>query len=424
MSLPINKREFDVFLSHAHKDKRFIDELDQWLSEVAGLSVWYDHREFSGGSMLATDLQQAIERCKGVLLVASDVSLSKGWVKAEYNSAMDERANNEDFRVVALRIGNADVSTLMKGVTWINVPDGHLTEDIAFSIILAFYPGEKRPKPKGARDVYVSCSWRQNDNNSAKAVFQTLVEQGFRLVGDSKDQKGFRSGERAQQIISSCGALVSIIPYRDQKLAESEKKPYSYFLQEIDYAASIGLPTIVIADPRIQRQDASDQEWLRMQTDDRVCPPSVSGELEELWDKWIKPPVEQYIFFAMDIDSSAIRAAGPARQLIERVTGMRTAVVGNEIYEQPLNSAVMKAVCKAFVVIADISDDNINSCIEAGMGLAVETNVHLIAQGESRRPPFMLRAIQMLTYINDVERIGILHKIARLYRRRVINAEL
>mgnify|MGYP000002583825 CR=1 FL=1 len=423
MPLPINKREFDVFLSHAHKDKRYVDELDQWLSEIAGMNVWYDAREFSGGSMLATDLQQAIERCRGILIVASGVSLSQGWVKAEYNSAMDERANNEDFRVVALRIGDADVSSLMKGVTWIEVPEEGLTEDIAFSIILAFYPGEKRPKPSVARDVYISCSWRHNESNSANAVSRTLIEQGFRLIGDSKDQKGFGSGDRVHQIISSCGALVSIIPYREEEIADSEKSPYKYFLREIDYAESLGLPVLVIADPRIKRSDASDKEWLRMETDSQLCPISVSCELEELWNLWVKPPTEQYVFCAMDLDSSAIRAMGPVRQLIERVTGMRT-VVGNEIHEQPLNAAVMKAVCNAFVVIADISEDNINSCIEAGMGLAVETNVHLISYGKPRRPPFMLRAIQMPTYENDVERIGILHSIVRSYRRRVINAEL
>jgi len=48
----------------------------------------------------------------------------------------------------------------------------------------------------------------------------------------------------------------------------------------------------------------------------------------------------------------------------------------------------------------------------------------LISYGKPRRPPFMLRAIQMPTYENDVERIGILHSIVRSYRRRVINAEL
>jgi hypothetical protein len=84
----------------------------------------------------------------------------------------------------------------------------------------------------------------------------------------------------------------------------------------------------------------------------------------------------------------------------------------------------MKTVCNAFVVLADLTDDNVNACIEAGMGLAIGTNVQLIAHGESRRPPFMLRALQMPAYRDAVERIGILHKIIRPYRRRVINAEL
>ncbi len=423
MTLPIHKREFDIFLSHAHKDQLFVEEVDRWLTEAAGLNVWYDARELGGGSLLATDLQRAIERCKGVLLVASDESMERGWVQAEYNSSMDERANHKGFRVVALRIGNANVSALMKGITWIDVPEARLTEEIAFSILRAFYPGEKRPNPTTARDVYISCSWRNSDSSSAKTVCQKLMEQGFRLVGDSRDQKGFGQGDRVQRIISSCGAFVAIIPYRDEEVAEAEKGPYKYFLREIDYAVKLGLPTIVIADPRIRRKDASDEKWLRVKTDSSDCPSPVGFELENLWDQWLGPPDAQYIFCAMDLDSDVTRATGPVRQMVELVTGMST-IVGNEIHEQPLNSAVMKAVCSAFVVIADISDDNVNSCIEAGMGLAVGTNVHLVAYGEPRRPPFMLRAIQMPTYKNDVERIGILHKIVRRYRRRIINAEL
>src|SRR5215469_11060751 len=122
MKLPINKRDFDVFLSYAHQDRVFVSELDNWLTEKAGFSVWYDARELAGGALLATDLQRAIERCRGILLVASDEALARGWVKAEYNSAMDERANDGPFRVVALRVASANVQELMRGTTWSDVP--------------------------------------------------------------------------------------------------------------------------------------------------------------------------------------------------------------------------------------------------------------------------------------------------------------
>lgn len=423
MTLPIHKRDFDVFLSHAHKDVAFVSQLDGWLTQTAGFSVWYDARELSGGSLLATDLQRAIERCRGALLVASDESLERGWVKAEYNSAMDERANHEHFRVVALRLLNAEIRDLMRGTSWIDVPDARLDASTAAAIIQAFYPGDKRPNPATARDVFISCSWHRDDSMSARAVCGALMEQGFRLIGDASDQQGFGGGDRVQRIIASCGAFVSIVPFRGVESASLNETSYKYFLREIDLAAALGLAAVIVVDPRVRRIDGPDHDWLRMETSLTQCPSSVLAALEALSEEWRAPAKPQYVFCAMDLESDAARPGGPIRHLIERITGMPT-IVGSEIHEQPLQSAITKKVCEAFLVLADVTDDNVNACIEAGMGLAVGTNVELLARGKPRRPPFMLRALQMPTYDDDVERIGIVHRIVRPYRRRVINAEL
>jgi len=422
MTLPIQRRDFDVFLSHAHKDASFVSQLDRWLTN-AGLRVWYDARELAGGALLATDLQAAIERCRGILLVASGESLARGWVKAEYNSAMDERANQDAFRIVALRLPEANVKELLKGTTWIDLPGPSLAQDSALAIIGAFYPGEKRPNPATARDVFISCSWQPDDSESARTVCRALVEQGFRLIGDARDQKGFGKGQRVERIIASCGAFVGILPFREVESASAADGPYKYFVREMDIAARLELPAVIVADPRIRRADGSDTGWLRMETAATECPGPVSVNLSGLWEQWRDPPVPQFVFCAMDLDSDLARPGGPIRHLIERITGMAT-IVGSEIHEDNLQSAVMKKVCEAFVVLADITDDNLNTCIEAGMGLAVGTNVELVARGKSRRPPFMLRALQMPTYEDDVERLAVLHRILRPYRRRVINPEL
>jgi hypothetical protein len=422
MSLPIQKRDFDVFLSHAHKDAALVSRFDRWLTN-AGLRVWYDQRELAGGALLATDLQAAIERCRAILLVASAESLSRGWVKAEYNAAMDERANHESFRVVALRLPDANVNELLKGTTWIDLPDPCLDHDSAMAIIRALYPGEKRPNPATARDVFISCSWQPDDSESARAVCRALVEQGFRLIGDARDQKGFGKGQRVERIVASCGAFVSILPFRAVEAACASERPYNYFVREMDIAAQLDLPTVIIADPRIRRIDGSDAGWLRMETTATQCPTAVSAKLTGLWEDWRQPPAPQYVFCAMDLDSDLATSSSPIRHLIERITGMAT-IVGTEIHEDNLQSAIMKRVCNAFVVLADITDDNLNTCIEAGMGLAAGTNVELLARGKPRRPPFMLRALQMPTYEDDMERLAVLHRIFRPYRRRVINAEL
>lgn len=156
MPTPLNRRDFDIFLSHAHQDQPFISQLEQWLTVKAGFSVWYDARELSGGALLATDSQDAIERCRGVLLLASENSLTRGWVKNEYNSAMDERANEPPFRVVALRLASVNVKELMKGTTWIDVPEARLDASTVLATIVAFYPGEKLPNPATARDVFIT----------------------------------------------------------------------------------------------------------------------------------------------------------------------------------------------------------------------------------------------------------------------------
>jgi len=422
MTLPIQRRDFDIFLSHAHKDAAFVTQLDRWLMG-AGLRVWYDERELAGGALLATDLQAAIERCRGVMLVASDESLGRGWVKAEYNAAMDERANHDAFRIVALRFPNANVMELLKGTTWIDLPEPRLDPDSALAIIRSLYPGEKRPNPATARDVFISCSWQSGDSESARTVCRALVEQGFRLIGDARDQKGFGAGERVERIIASCGAFVGILPFREVESASANERPYKYFITEMDVAARLNLPTVVVADPRIRRVDGSDAGWLRMETTATQCPSTVSVNLNGLWEQWREPPVPHYVFCAMDLDSDVGRAEGPIRHLIERITGMAT-IVGSDIHEDNLQSAIIKKVRDAFVVLADISDDNLNTCIEAGIGLAAGTNVELVARGKARRPPFMLRALQMPTYESDVERLAVLHRVLRPYRRRIINAEL
>lgn len=422
MSLPIQRRDFDVFLSHAHKDKEFVAALDRWLTK-AGLRVWYDARELAGGALLATDLGAAIARCRGVLIVASDDALRSGWVKAEYNAAMNERANQDAFRLVVLRLPDVNVKDLLQGTSWIDLPGATLDADTALAIVGAFHPGERRPNPATARDVYISCSWQSDDGDSARAVCKELVAQGFRLIGDARDQKGFGSGERVERIIASCGAFVGILPYRGVDSASATEKPYKYFLSEMDAAADLDLPTLIVADPRIRRVDGADAAWLRMDTSASACPAAVSEALGSLWEQWHEPPAPQYIFCATDLESEIARLGGPLRHLIERITGMAT-VIGTDIHDQDTPSAIMKKICSAFLVLADVTDDNLNTCIEAGMALAAGTNVELIARGRMRSPPFMLRSLQMATFEDDVERIATLHRVLRPYRRRVINAEL
>jgi TIR domain len=423
MSSNVHKRDFDIFLSHAHNDKQFVDYLDNWLTEFVGFNVWYDSRELSAGALLASDLQKAIQRCRGILIVVTDIAMQKGWVKAEYNSAMDEKANNPDFRVIALRVDNANVDELMRGITWIDIQSKELSAESATLIIKAFYPGEKRPNPKTSKDIYVSCSWRNSDNTSAITVMKKLMSLGIRLIGDSEDQETFGEGNRIERIISSCGAFISIIPFRDENIAKRGERPYKYFLEEIDFANKLGVPALVISDPRIKPSEKEANKWFELDMNSELISDELNVALENLFYDWKKPISPQYIFCAMDLDDESKKSASNFRSLIERVTGMET-IVGTEITKEPLQRSIISSINNSFLTIADITNDSLNTCIEAGIAIASNTNVALISFGAPRRPPFMLRSLQLYSFSNEAEKIGLIHKVVWPYRRRIINAEL
>jgi hypothetical protein len=427
MSVPVGRRQFDAFLSYAHTDKVFVDALFLWLTEVAGLNIWYDARNMDGGAAIGIGLHKAIEQCRGILLLASADAIQRGWVRDELNVALDERAQSPDFRVIPLRIANANVGELVRGLSWIDVPGTELTPDVAAPILRAFYPGDRRPDPRLSRDVYVSASWQSGDNIGALAVCRALVTAGFRLIGDAKDQKGFK-GDRLQSIIASCGAFVCVIPYRGDDRACAAEGPYRYFLRELDLAERSDLPAIVVADSRVHRIDGDDKTWLRMDSGTSACPADVVEAIDSLWNVWKSPARPQYIFFATDLDAPGARRSSDLRELIERITAMPT-VVGDEIHEAPLQDSIARSLKEAFLVIADITGStepifNLDVCIEAGIARAVDGNLVLISAGNPRRPPFMLRDLQMPTYQNAVEQLGLIHRIVIPYRRRVLNAEL
>jgi len=425
----VERREYDLFLSHSHADAAFVRTLYTWLTEIAGLKVWYDQRYMPSQS-IAGGLQSAIERCRAALVVASAEAIRSGWVRSEVEIALGEQNNsNGAFRFIPLRLAGAPVEKLTSYISWIDVPEPELTPEVAASILFGLHPVERWPEPASSRDVYVSASWRPADRASAEAVCRCAVDAKFRLIGDSPTQRGY-SGDRISAIVASCGAAIVVIPYRGEEKARADVGACRYFLREHDLAVAAGLPTLVIADPRLRRDDGDDGDWLRLPTAAAACTQEVTAAIDALWHDWCPPPAPHKVFYATDLEAGAAKPGSDVRRLIELVTGMPTQV-GSDIQERDLQAAITDAIRRAFLVIADLTDAagsprfNVDVCIEAGMAVALGRDLAMMVQGEPRRPPFMLRGGgQLHAYRDGVEQLGRIRKLAWDYRRRVINAEL
>lgn len=427
MSKAVGKRAHDVFLSHAHVDVSFANEVRDWL-ESAGFVVWFDGQSMSAGQQIADALTRGISDSRAMLVLATAEAVSKGWVRYEVGVAIDEHARDADFKVIVACIGKADMDALGRGFSKIQIDEPVLDLDFAKKLLNAFHPTGSPVVPGRTRDAYVSLSWSNDDKAMSHAICTVARNEGFRLIGDSKDRPSY-SDNRIRDVMSTCGALIAILPWRDAEEAWADdeprgKNPYRYFLREVDLAAEMGLPCCVIAPEGLHRVDGDDSAWLRLPKDTIEAPEAVRSALSLLYDDWVEPTSEDTVFFSTELETDRMLKDGTVRHLIQAITQMRM-ITGPDLHQTNTTDAIIDQLKSAQVVIADLTgagdeETNLNVAIEAGIAYSHGRAVRLIAQGGSRRPPFMLRNTgQFPKYQSDLDRLALLRKTASQFRRRV-----
>lgn len=192
----LKQRQYHAFLSHAHADKAIVDQLYQWLTDVAGLEVWYDSRNLPAGTQIGTYLAEAITQCQSAVLVLSQKSVESGWVREEYECANAQRAKYKGmYHIIPILIEDCAPPGFLTSTLWIDLQRRNLDLEIAANLLQGFYyhnPQTHFGKP----DVYVSRTWKPNDAALADLVCRSLSKR-YRLIGDAprsnpqQPQEGF-----------------------------------------------------------------------------------------------------------------------------------------------------------------------------------------------------------------------------------------
>jgi hypothetical protein len=68
----VGRRKFHAFLSYAHADKEQADVLFHFLSQVAGIPIWYDAVSLPPGAAIAPTLHEAIESSRAAIILLSE----------------------------------------------------------------------------------------------------------------------------------------------------------------------------------------------------------------------------------------------------------------------------------------------------------------------------------------------------------------
>jgi hypothetical protein len=423
---PTDKRDFHAFISYRHYDQEIVDKIDFWLTEIAGFDIWLDRRNLPPSSKITSYLPMAIENSRAIILILSKQAVSSGWIKEEYDYAIAQRAEFPDFRIIPIVIEDCEIPRFIQTTKWIELKEGKLEVQFCQELITALTYRQGFLNMKSGKDIYISRSWRQSETEVPDNICIFFHKAGFRLIGDTEDQKVFDKKDRIPSIISSCGGLLAILPNREETSSISK-----YMLQEIQYGIELGLKCIVYAlDGIEERVDIPQNDLVHLikisladlENDSLFKKKLEEGE-ELMEESWRDPPNSHYIFLSTRFSEEFKESKEAQKNIIETITSM-PCVIGDEIRTGSVQNVITDKIKNAYAMISDISDDNINTSIEAGIGIGAGKRLHLMSLGPRKSPPFMFRNQQVWTYEDNISLIGLTYKLIHPYRRRILNNEL
>jgi len=134
-----------VFVSHASEDKeRFVVPFATALRDN-GVNAWLDKWEILPGDSLVDKLfEEGLKSAAAVVIVLSQHSANKPWVKEELNKAIVDRVAKQ-IKIIPIVIDDCEVPEALKSTVWERVTDLQHFEPSLERVLNAIF--EKREKP-------------------------------------------------------------------------------------------------------------------------------------------------------------------------------------------------------------------------------------------------------------------------------------
>ena len=405
-------------------DNDFTDRL-HGLLEQAGFNVWYDEKKMTSNSHILSDLPKYIGDSEVFIVILSKNSCGSSWVQDEYGYARGLYDKKELKAIIPVVIDDCDIPGFYNNYKWIDCRAG-LTPVAFFGILAALYGSSENMREE--KDVYVSYSWRKEEQTLVNAVFRQLKRKQYRIIGDASNNSVYDEDDRIRRIMNTCGAYVGVLPYR------GESNTSRYILDEIRKAQECDLPGVLFADSRVENLEGFNYPLLKIENLESIDDNLLLNHINKLA---VKRPKTPHVFFATNLD----RRRQSINELIRNLAGVVTAtrcILGEDINKGSLQQQIIDRIRSAYVMIADITGDEqcvnceadgkvskdkifrFNTCIEAGIARGADTDLFIIAKEPRQTPPFMFRDIEVRHYADDCSLLAIVHKILRGYRRSVL----
>lgn len=176
-----------AFISHATEDKhRFVLDFTERL-RAAGIDAWLDRWEMLPGDSLVDKIfEEGIRNASAVIVVLSENSVGKPWVREELNSAFVKRVNSGS-KLIPVILDACKVPESLTSTLWERI-DNLSEYDESFHRIVAAITGTNEKPPLGSLPAYVTSPIREIgglsriDNLVLKAASELAMKYGHDMV--------------------------------------------------------------------------------------------------------------------------------------------------------------------------------------------------------------------------------------------------
>lgn len=416
MSLPVYKRKFRLFMSTFHANGKVVEQLEHWLSTDAGVSVLTDSHVYLSGMPATNNMVTSAALCQSMVILLSKQAIESGWVREQFEVGLSrQKVDGSGFHIIPIRVDDCQIPEFFRSSRWIDISDG-LNLTAAARILFSIYSDGVDVENR-VRDIYFVHSWSENENQFEDIVCKIVKNFGFQLVSSSANKQA--GVDLSKNIMRRCAGGIVVIP---KALSE---KTLQRIYGEIEALRNLRLPFIVVA----HRNASLTSDVIQSALAHLIVDETSIKEIELfqkihpllllLQEELFASPLNPYIFYGTDLKDIHKDRNRLARQTIEQVSAV-PCVMGEDVQHGQVQQSIIDRIINAQIMVADISKENLNTCIEAGIAIGANVPVYLISGDERHKPPFMFRDRQIWHYQNDLDLLGIVHKLALPYRRLII----
>ncbi len=178
-----------VFVCHATEDKdRFVRGFSTRLREN-GIDAWVDEWEIGPGDRLVRKIfDDGIKNAKSFIIVLSQISVEKPWVKEELDAAVVKRIE-QGTKIVPVVLDDCKVPEVLRATRWIKIKDIKNYDAEIREIINSIFEHTDKP-PLGSPPAYLQVAkvrfprLGKMDSMVLKLIGESAIENDTLIVTD------------------------------------------------------------------------------------------------------------------------------------------------------------------------------------------------------------------------------------------------